>query len=67
MQQRTSVKNTGFQLRTVMQASWPFAIVIALCIGLWAPRLKGPIDLRWDASVYYLLGLLSRLGRATES
>jgi len=56
VQQRTSVKNTGFQLRTVMQASWPFAIVIALCIGLWAPRLKGPIDLRWDASVYYLLG-----------
>ena len=49
-------RNTGFQLRTVMQASWPFAFVIALCIVLWAPRLKGPIDLRWDASLYYLLG-----------
>ena len=23
---------------------------------MWAPRLKGPIDLRWDAGVYYLLG-----------
>ena len=49
-------RNTGFQLRTVMQASWPFAFVIALCIVLWVPRLSGPIDLRWDASVYYVLG-----------
>ena len=23
---------------------------------LWLPRLTGPIDLRWDAGVYYLLG-----------
>ena len=23
---------------------------------LWAPRLRGPIDLRYDAGVYYLLG-----------
>ncbi len=23
---------------------------------LWAPRLRGPIDLRWDAGVYYMLG-----------
>ena len=25
-------------------------------IALWAPRLLGPIDLRWDGGVYYLLG-----------
>ena len=25
-------------------------------ILLWLPRLSGPIDLRWDAGVYYLLG-----------
>src|SRR5215813_5983005 len=49
-------RDTGFQLRTIIQASWPFAFVIALCIALWAPRLKGPIDLRWDAGLYYLLG-----------
>jgi hypothetical protein len=23
---------------------------------LWVPRLRGPIDLRWDAGVYYMLG-----------
>jgi hypothetical protein len=27
-----------------------------LSAALWAPRLAGPIDLRWDAGVYYLLG-----------
>src|SRR4029077_17075997 len=23
---------------------------------LWLPRLSGPLDLRWDAGVYYVLG-----------
>src|SRR5205814_6638979 len=23
---------------------------------LWLPRLSGPLDLRWDGGVYYLLG-----------
>ena len=32
------------------------AIVVALAILLWLPRLSGPIDLRWDAGVYYILG-----------
>src|SRR3982750_3130125 len=35
---------------------WPQGIVIALAVLLWAPRLTGPIDLRWDAGVYYVLG-----------
>jgi len=35
---------------------WPEAIVVALVVILWAPRLSGPIDLRWDAGVYYVLG-----------
>jgi hypothetical protein len=30
--------------------------LIALAIGVWLPRLRGPIDLRWDAGVYYTLG-----------
>jgi hypothetical protein len=30
--------------------------VALLWIGVWVPRLRGPIDLRWDASVYYILG-----------
>lgn len=31
-------------------------ILVALVAALWAPRLQGPIDLRWDAGVYYILG-----------
>jgi hypothetical protein len=30
--------------------------VLLLWIALWAPRLEGPIDLRWDASTYFVLG-----------
>ena len=35
---------------------WSSIAVIALALLLWAPRFSGPIDLRWDAGVYYLLG-----------
>jgi hypothetical protein len=31
-------------------------IILSLALLLWAPRLKGPIDLRFDAGVYYVLG-----------
>jgi hypothetical protein len=41
---------------TALKQLWPWITVIALAILLWAPRLSGPIDLRWDASVYYVLG-----------
>ena len=30
--------------------------VVLLWIAVWAPRLDGPIDLRWDASTYFVLG-----------
>ena len=35
---------------------WSSIAVITLAFLLWAPRFSGPIDLRWDAGVYYLLG-----------
>jgi hypothetical protein len=35
---------------------WPEVVVVALAVVLWVPRLAGPIDLRWDAGVYYVLG-----------
>ena len=25
-------------------------------VGLWIPRWAGPLDLRWDGAVYYVLG-----------
>src|SRR5262245_45882067 len=32
------------------------AVLVVLWIAVWLPRLHGPIDLRWDASAYYILG-----------
>src|SRR5215470_333592 len=33
------------------------ALVLATLATLcWVPRLKGPIDLRWDGAAYYVLG-----------
>jgi hypothetical protein len=31
-------------------------VLLLLVLALWIPRLHGPIDLRWDGSVYYILG-----------
>ena len=30
--------------------------LLLIWLALWIPRLHGPIDLRWDASTYYVLG-----------
>ena len=43
-------------IRNIVARYWHWAAAVALAILLWAPRLSGPIDLRWDASVYYVLG-----------
>jgi hypothetical protein len=48
----------------VPQKTWPdggrdlisVAVVLLLWVALWASRLHGPINLRWDASTYYVLG-----------
>jgi hypothetical protein len=39
------------------------AVVLAAAILLWIPRTHGPIDLRWDAAVYYILGTSLAEGR----
>ena len=31
-------------------------LLVALAALLWLPRLRGPLDLRYDAGVYYVLG-----------
>jgi hypothetical protein len=46
----------GKQIRTLITRYWAEAAVFAIVFVLWMPRLSGPIDLRWDAGVYYLLG-----------
>lgn len=30
--------------------------LVTIAILTWLPRLKGPLDLRWDGGVYYILG-----------
>ncbi len=32
------------------------AAIALLALGLWLPRLQGPIDLRWDGAAYFTLG-----------
>lgn len=32
------------------------ALLVCIVLLLWAPRLTGPIDLRYDGGVYYILG-----------
>jgi hypothetical protein len=39
------------------------ALVVAVSVVMWLPRLAGPIDLRWDGSVYYILGTSLAEGR----
>jgi hypothetical protein len=34
----------------------PLAALMMLAFALWIPWMRGPIDLRWDAGVYYILG-----------
>lgn len=40
------------------RAAWGLSLLLVagLCLALWMPRLHGPLDLRYDAGVYYLLG-----------
>ena len=35
---------------------WGEAVVVAIALLVWIPRFSGPIDLRYDGGVYYLLG-----------
>jgi hypothetical protein len=39
------------------------ALVVLVTVALWVPRQAGPIDLRWDGGVYYLLGTSLAEGR----
>ncbi|HUR93165.1 MAG TPA: hypothetical protein VMY76_01185 [Gemmatimonadales bacterium] len=46
------------------RAEWRcLAALAALAVALWLPRLRGPLDLRYDAGVYYILGTSLAEGR----
>jgi len=31
-------------------------ILLVIAVATWLPRLRGPLDLRWDSGAYYILG-----------
>lgn len=37
--------------------------MVAIALALWVPRFAGPLDLRYDAGVYYILGTALAEGR----
>jgi hypothetical protein len=39
------------------------ALVLGVAVLLWVPRQDGPLDLRWDGGVYYILGTSLAEGR----
>ena len=41
----------------------PLVVAVLATLAVWAPRLSGPIDLRYDAGVYYVLGTSLAEGR----
>jgi len=46
------------------RADWRYlAALVTVAVGLWLPRLRGPLDLRYDAGVYYILGTSLAEGR----
>ena len=46
------------------RADWRYlAALLTVAVGLWLPRLHGPLDLRYDAGVYYILGTSLAEGR----
>ena len=43
--------------------SLTIAALLVLSVAIWLPRLRGPIDLRWDGGTYYVLGTSLAEGR----
>jgi hypothetical protein len=54
-----SDEQTPYHLHTGVGFKADLLVLLALSIvivGLWIPRMAGPLDLRWDGAVYYVLG-----------
>lgn len=50
-------------IRGLLARWWGEAVIVIVAVLLWIPRLSGPIDLRWDGGVYYILGTSLADGR----
>src|SRR5690242_20760402 len=57
--QQRSAPATPFAKKRISERtrdSLSIALLSVLVLLSWLPRFRGPIDLRWDAGVYYVLG-----------
>ena len=54
--ERRALTKMPVRATEVAKRLWPQALLVALVIALWLPRVGNPIDLRYDAGVYYILG-----------
>ena len=53
----TTVPTSSSIPRSRFTPEWTIYMVLGLLVvALWVPRIHGPIDLRWDGGVYYVLG-----------
>src|SRR5687767_15169440 len=53
-----TTERAGDELPPKAWRAWmlQWGVLLTIVLAMWAPRLRGPIDLRWDAGVYYVLG-----------
>ena len=63
LDERSVIRDRRPRTRKLITRYWAEAVVIVIWLLLWAPRLSGPIDLRWDGGVYYMLGTSLATGR----
>jgi hypothetical protein len=56
LDETTKIMRSRLSFGTTVARWWGEVAVVAIALLLWIPRLSGPIDLRWDGGVYYLLG-----------
>ncbi len=54
--QPATSRHLSARISRLVTRYWAEGAIVAIALLLWAPRLSGPIDLRWDGGVYYILG-----------
>ena len=51
-----TIRGDKMRIGKLFARYWAGVVVVVIALLVWAPRLSGPINLRWDASTYYVLG-----------
>lgn len=62
----TDSGKAGFFTRWLKNEKLLLVTLLIITVLTWLPRLKGPIDLRWDGGVYYILGTALAEGKGYQ-